>query len=230
MWLPTVVVGGAHRAAASGCATGGCSGCGTPCRGGRRSATRCCWRRRRWPASGWCPALLLGGDPTVVVTVAAAALAAVFAVRRRDVLRFAPGAVAARGVRARPGAAVETVLRHGGDRVVGGCDRRAAPARPTCSRSPAPVPSPATCSTTCRRTSCSSRMPSAAATTGCSRCCSAPTSGRWCCSGGRWRPCCGASAAGPAGSRCRPGSFAAFGLLVVPIVLVASTLALIATS
>ena len=66
---------------------------------------------------GLVPALLLGGDPTVVVTVAAAALAAVFVVRRRDVLRFSlvPWrlAVFVLGL----ALVVETVLRHGGDRI-----------------------------------------------------------------------------------------------------------------
>jgi arsenical pump membrane protein len=66
---------------------------------------------------GLVPALLLGGEPTVVVTVAAGALAAVFVVRRRDALRFSlvPWrlAVFVLGL----ALAVETVLRHGGDRV-----------------------------------------------------------------------------------------------------------------
>jgi arsenical pump membrane protein len=67
---------------------------------------------------GLVPALLLGGEPTVVVTVAAAALVAVFAVRRPQVLRFGlvPWrlAVFVLGL----ALAVETVLRHGGHRVV----------------------------------------------------------------------------------------------------------------
>jgi arsenical pump membrane protein len=67
---------------------------------------------------GLVPALLLGGNPTVVVTVAALALVAVFAVRRRRVLRF--GLVPWRLAVFVLGLAltVETVLRHGGDRVV----------------------------------------------------------------------------------------------------------------
>ena len=67
---------------------------------------------------GLVPALLLGGDPTVVVTVAAAALVVVFAVRRRGSLRLGlvPWQLAlfVLGL----ALAVETVLRHGGDRVV----------------------------------------------------------------------------------------------------------------
>jgi arsenical pump membrane protein len=67
---------------------------------------------------GLVPPLLLGADPTWVVTVAAGLLAAVFLVRRRDVLRFGlvPWrlAVFVLGL----ALAVETVLRHGGDRVV----------------------------------------------------------------------------------------------------------------
>jgi arsenical pump membrane protein len=67
---------------------------------------------------GLVPALLLGGNPTVVVTVAALALVAVFAVRRRRVLRW--GLVPWRLAVFVLGLAltVETVLRHGGDRVV----------------------------------------------------------------------------------------------------------------
>ena len=67
---------------------------------------------------GIVPALLLGGEPTVVVPVAAAALVGVFAVHRRAALR--PGlvpwqlAVFVLGL----ALAVETVLRHGGNRVV----------------------------------------------------------------------------------------------------------------
>jgi arsenical pump membrane protein len=67
---------------------------------------------------GLVPALLLGGDPALVVTVAAAALVAVFAVRRRDVLRLrlVPWrlTVFVLGL----ALAVETVLRHGGSQVV----------------------------------------------------------------------------------------------------------------
>jgi arsenical pump membrane protein len=66
---------------------------------------------------GLVPALLLGGEPTVVVTVAAGALATMFVVRRPAVLRFSlvPWrlAVFVLGL----ALAVETVLRHGGDRV-----------------------------------------------------------------------------------------------------------------
>jgi arsenical pump membrane protein len=64
------------------------------------------------------PGILLGGDPTVVVTIAAVALLAVFAVRRRDVLavRLVPWRLAlfVLGL----AVVVETVLRHGGDRLV----------------------------------------------------------------------------------------------------------------
>jgi len=67
---------------------------------------------------GIVPALLLGGDPTWVVTVAAALLVAVFAVRRRTALRFGlvpwQLAVFVLGL----ALTVETVLRHGGDRMV----------------------------------------------------------------------------------------------------------------
>jgi arsenical pump membrane protein len=67
---------------------------------------------------GLVPALLLGGDPTVVVSVAAAALVVVFAVRRPRVLRFGlvPWrlAVFVLGL----ALAVEAVLRHGGHWVV----------------------------------------------------------------------------------------------------------------
>ena len=40
----------------------------------------------------------------------------------------------------------------------------------------------------------------------CWRCCLAPTWGRWCCCSGRWRRCCGGSAAPPVGCRSRLGS------------------------
>lgn len=64
------------------------------------------------------PALLLGGNPTVVVSVAAVALVLVFAVRRREVLSLGlvpwPLAVFVLGL----ALALETGLRHGGDRVV----------------------------------------------------------------------------------------------------------------
>jgi arsenical pump membrane protein len=64
------------------------------------------------------PGILLGGDPTVVVTVAAVALVAVFAVRRREALtvRLVPWRLAlfVLGL----AVVVETLLRHGGDRVV----------------------------------------------------------------------------------------------------------------
>ena len=67
---------------------------------------------------GIVPALLLGGEPTVVVPVAAAALVGVFAVHRRAALRPAlvpwQLAVFVLGL----ALAVETVLRHGGNRVV----------------------------------------------------------------------------------------------------------------
>jgi arsenical pump membrane protein len=67
---------------------------------------------------GLVPGILLGGDPTVVVTVAALALVAVFAVRRRDVLavRLVPWRLAlfVLGL----AVVVETLLRHGADRVV----------------------------------------------------------------------------------------------------------------
>jgi arsenical pump membrane protein len=68
---------------------------------------------------GLVPALLLGGSPTVVVPVAAAALTGVFAVRRRAELRL--GLVPWRLAVFVLGLAltVETVLRHGGDRTVG---------------------------------------------------------------------------------------------------------------
>jgi arsenical pump membrane protein len=64
------------------------------------------------------PAILLGGDPTVVVTVVAAVLVLVFAVRRRGALRF--GLVPWRLALFVLGLAlvVAAVLRHGGDRVV----------------------------------------------------------------------------------------------------------------
>jgi arsenical pump membrane protein len=66
---------------------------------------------------GIVPALLLGGDPTVVVSVASLALAAVFAVRRRDVLglRLVPWrlAVIVLGL----AVSVEALLRSGLDRV-----------------------------------------------------------------------------------------------------------------
>jgi arsenical pump membrane protein len=66
---------------------------------------------------GLVPALLLGGDPSLVVTVAAAALVLVFAVRRPGVLRFGllPWrlAVFVLGL----ALAVETVLRHGGNQL-----------------------------------------------------------------------------------------------------------------
>ena len=67
---------------------------------------------------GLVPALLLGGDPTTVVTVAAVALVPVFAVRRHDVLRLrlVPWSLAVFVLGL--ALAVETVLRHGGDRVV----------------------------------------------------------------------------------------------------------------
>ena len=67
---------------------------------------------------GLVPALLLGGDPTTVVTVAAVALLPVFAVRRHDVLRLrlVPWSLAVFVLGL--ALAVETVLRHGGDRVV----------------------------------------------------------------------------------------------------------------
>lgn len=67
---------------------------------------------------GIVPALLLGGDPTWVVAVAAALLLLVFAVRRRSALR--PGLVPWQLTLFVLGLAlsVETVLRHGGDRVV----------------------------------------------------------------------------------------------------------------
>jgi arsenical pump membrane protein len=64
------------------------------------------------------PGILLGGDPTVVVTVAAVALVAIFAVRRREVLavRLVPWRLAlfVLGL----AVVVETLLRHGGERVV----------------------------------------------------------------------------------------------------------------
>ena len=67
---------------------------------------------------GIVPALLLGGDPTWVVTVSATLLVLVFAVRRRSALR--PGLVPWQLTLLVLGLAlsVETVLRHGGDRVV----------------------------------------------------------------------------------------------------------------
>jgi len=67
---------------------------------------------------GLVPALLLGGDPTTVVTVAAVALVPVFAVRRHDVLRLhlVPWSLAVFVLGL--ALAVETVLRHGGGRVV----------------------------------------------------------------------------------------------------------------
>ena len=67
---------------------------------------------------GIVPALLLGGEPTVVVPVAAAALVAVFAVHRRAALRLGlvPWRLAAFVLGL--ALAVETVLRHGGNRVV----------------------------------------------------------------------------------------------------------------
>ena len=67
---------------------------------------------------GLVPALLLGGDPTTVVTVAAVALIPVFAARRHDVLRLrlVPWSLAVFVLGL--ALAVETVLRHGGDRVV----------------------------------------------------------------------------------------------------------------
>jgi arsenical pump membrane protein len=67
---------------------------------------------------GLVPGILLGGDPTIVVTVASAALVIVFAVRRRDALRL--GLVPWRLTLFVLGLAlvVAAVLRHGGDRVV----------------------------------------------------------------------------------------------------------------
>jgi arsenical pump membrane protein len=67
---------------------------------------------------GLVPGILLGGDPTVVVTVASAALVVVFAVRRRGALRF--GLVPWRLTLFVLGLAlvVAAALRHGGDRVV----------------------------------------------------------------------------------------------------------------
>jgi len=64
------------------------------------------------------PGILLGGDPTVVVTVAAVALVAVFAVRRREALavRLVPWRLALFVLSL--AIVVETLLRHGGDRVV----------------------------------------------------------------------------------------------------------------
>jgi arsenical pump membrane protein len=64
------------------------------------------------------PGILLGGDPTVIVTIAALVLVVVFAVRRRDVLRF--GLVPWRLSLFVLGLAlvVAAVLRHGGDKVV----------------------------------------------------------------------------------------------------------------
>jgi arsenical pump membrane protein len=64
------------------------------------------------------PGILLGGDPTVVVTICAAVLVLTFAVRRRAALR--PGLVPWRLTLFVLSLAlvVETVLRHGGNRVV----------------------------------------------------------------------------------------------------------------
>ena len=104
MWLPTVVAGRAHRRCCSGCATAGCSGCGTPCP--RRPAVERRGAARRVGAG--LPRPRAGAAarrrPDVVVTVAAAALVVVFAVRRRARAAVRAGAVAARGLRARAGA------------------------------------------------------------------------------------------------------------------------------
>ena len=151
------------------------------------------------------PALLLGGDPTVVVPVAALALVAVFAVRRRDVLRFGlvPWrlAVFVLGL----ALAVETALRHGGDEVVA-----AVTGDGTGTADLLQVAGVgAVTSNLINNLPAYLVIEPHAAGGGDIRLLallSGRTSARWCCSGDRSPPCCGANAAGRAASMCRRAS------------------------